>query len=500
MSTDLIKSAENAVTALNDLEKEYKDSLPHLYGDKFYTWQRKIWESTNEIELLTAASQIGKSSILIRSHINWATDKALWPKLWKTPPIQFWYLYPDYGTATREFETKWVPEFLPRGKMKDDPVFGWKAEYEKKEIKALRWNSGLITYFLAYAQMTKAMQASSVSRIDADEEIPVEHVTELRFRLIAKGGYFRAGFTATLSQEFWRLVMEEKGEHEEWKEASKTQVTLFECRKYEDGTDSIWTEEKIQRAISACTTKKEYDRRILGKFVKSDNLRYPNFQRIKHVKKSVDIPSRDWLRYCGVDIGSGGERGHSAAITFIAVRPDFQFARVYRHWNSGKTITSSGDIFQMFLQMRGSDRLVGQFYDHSSVEFGTIATRAHESFIRAEKGRLLGDNILNTLFAKDMMVIDDLDECQPLVLEIESLTGEEKKQSADDDSVDSLRYGISTVPFDWSIFAVIEPDVPTEKSEEMKIRCRTENDLGLHNLDEADVVEELQFWQNYLDA
>ena len=62
--------------------------LPHINTKKeyggipFYAWQRSFFASTNKMVLLTAANQIGKSSIQIRKIIHWATIPDEWPKLW----------------------------------------------------------------------------------------------------------------------------------------------------------------------------------------------------------------------------------------------------------------------------------------------------------------------------------------------------------------------------------------------------------------------------------
>lgn len=54
-------------------QKELEEILPHLYVP-MYPWQRQIHDSTNRVNLLTAANQIGKSSCLIRRQIANCTD------------------------------------------------------------------------------------------------------------------------------------------------------------------------------------------------------------------------------------------------------------------------------------------------------------------------------------------------------------------------------------------------------------------------------------------
>lgn len=98
-----------------------KRCLPHLYGWKNYPWMRDFLECTNRTMFLTAANQIGKSSVQIRKIIDWATNKEIWPLLWRSTPRVFWYLYPARDVATAEFDTKWVPDFMPKDEMKDHP-------------------------------------------------------------------------------------------------------------------------------------------------------------------------------------------------------------------------------------------------------------------------------------------------------------------------------------------------------------------------------------------
>lgn len=503
MSTELKKLAEQNLKLKEELQ--LREGLPHLYGQKFYGWQRTFFESTNRLNILTAGNQSGKSSVSIRKCIHWATEKDLWPTLWTTPPKQMWYLYPDYGTATREFETKWVPQFLPRGEYQKHWKYGWTAEFDKKEIKAIRFNSGVNLYFLAYAQMAKMLQASTVHAVFCDEEIPSSMFSELRFRLMAVRGHFHAAFTATLGQEFWRAILEERGEDEIFPDALKLQIDIErDCRQFEDGSLSHWTDEAVREAIAACPTEAEVLRRIRGRFVMAEGRRYPSFNRAKNVKPALAPPLPDWLIYAGVDLGSGTDRGHPSAITFVAVRPDFKFARVFRHWNGKGQMTTAADVFQKFLELRGSLRCVSQCYDYSARDFGTIAQRAGEAFIQAKKDRELGDNILNSLFKNEMLVIDEIDENQQLIREVERANDRDRKTTALDDSVDSARYACAPIPFDWSglnpELNLPVPEKPIETEIEQRMRFARGNEqtqeLGMNVL----VEDEISFWQEYLDA
>lgn len=154
-------------------KKQMKYELPHLYGWKWYRWARAFFESRNPMSLLVAANQISKSTTQIRKCIHWATHTPMWPELWPNHPIpqQFWYLYPTSDIATTEFHTKWAPEIMPkRGafikerykEQCDDPLYGWKANYDKKKIHSIDFQSGLTLYFKTYAQNVHALQAGTV--------------------------------------------------------------------------------------------------------------------------------------------------------------------------------------------------------------------------------------------------------------------------------------------------------------------------------------------------
>ena len=206
---------------------ELARGLPHLYGWKNYPWCREFLETTNRNVFLTAANQIGKSSTQIRKVIDWATNKNLWPSLWRREPRQFWYLYPTREVASIEFETKWKPDFLPKDKFKNHPIYGWREEKKSRgEIFAIHFNSGVSVYFKTYAQDSQHLQSATVDYIATDEELPDFLYDELNFRRNATDGYFSMVFTATIGQELWRRTMEPKaGEEETFPTAWKKQVS-----------------------------------------------------------------------------------------------------------------------------------------------------------------------------------------------------------------------------------------------------------------------------------
>ena len=211
MSQEEIKALKLAKLKALEEEEARKKLLPHIYGYKWYSWAWDFVQSRNKVTLLTAANQISKSSTQIRKLILWCTEKEKWEELWPTErwdlkegPV-FWYLMPDANLMTTEFNDKWIPEFLPRGVMKDDPVFGWNVEYDqRKKVNCIRFNTGAKVYFKTYMQDVHSLQGSTVHAIFCDEELPYTLYSELYFRLNSTNGYFHMVFTATRSQEFWR--------------------------------------------------------------------------------------------------------------------------------------------------------------------------------------------------------------------------------------------------------------------------------------------------------
>lgn len=444
---------EQKIEYLKALEEKarLKEGLPHLHGWKLYKWARDFIESKNRYNFLVAANQCSKSSSQIRKVIRWATEPELWPELWKTPPNQFWYFYPTYDLATVEFDEKWVKEFLPRGIYKEDKRYGWAAERVHKKIHCIRFNSGITVYFKSYEQDPKSLQGSSVHAVFTDEEVPVNLFSEINARISAAAvrGHFHSVFTATMGQSFWRETMEEKGEFERFKGAFKRNVTLYDCLEYEDGSTTPWTKEIIEEIKASCKSEAEIQRRVYGRFVVDEDLKYPGFVKSINFVKAHPLPA-NWLIYAGVDIGSGGSKGHPAAITFIGVKPDFSEGRVFLGWRGDGIPTTAGDILQKFREMKGKMKPVGQYYDWQSRDFFTIASRVGEPFQMAEKNHEMGEQTLNVLFKNGMLKIYESPETMKLVQELETLRRSTNKLAAHDDFIDSLRYACTKVPWDFS--------------------------------------------------
>lgn len=446
--------AANDAKRIKELELQIaiakaKAKLPHMYRYKHYKWSRTVFESTNREIFLVAANQLSKSSTAIRKNIELATNKELWPKLWpgKTPNL-FWYFYPNFGLATTEFETKWM-EFLPKDQ--SDPVYGWKASFDKGMIQKIMFNSGVILQFKAYSQKMIDIQASSVYHVTADEEMPVHLLPEIAARTNATDGYFMMVFTATLGQQYWADTMEPKSpESEKHPHALKMCVSLYDSQFYEDGSPSPWTQEKIDRAKANCPTEAEIQRRVYGRFVKSEGLQYESFSVEKNMSKNHPLP-RDWFVYGCVDPGSGGLSGHPTGILFVSVNPQYTKGRVFRGWRGDNIQTTSQDILNKYRELRGKTRSALDIYDPAAKDFFMVASSQNENFVAADKAREAGIAIVNTLFKNQMLSIQDDDpELQKLVVELCSLPVGIDKRKAKDDLIDPLRYICKLIPWDFS--------------------------------------------------
>lgn len=471
-----------------EAKKAYlQKGLPHLYGFKWYKWAWEFFNSTNRNCYICGGNQTSKSSSQIRKIIHWATEPSLWDKLWPTKPKQFWYLYPDLNVATVEWDEKWVKEFMPTGEFKTSEQYGWNAVKENRKIHRVIFNSGVTLYFKAYSLDSQALQTSTVHAIFCDEELPWHLYDELSKRRSAASvrGHFAMCFTATLAQEFWRLVIEEKGKYEKFPNAAKWQVSLYDCMKYIDGTNGPWTDELIKEEIAACSSEAEVKKRVFGRFVKDDNKMFPEFSRSKNLKPDHFLP-KGWLIYAAVDCGGGGE-SHPAAIVFIAVNPDFTEARVFKSWIGGKEDTSAGDVLRQFQILRGNMKPVLQIYDWESKDFKLVSQRLGESFVPAEKSRDLGISLVNTLFKNEMLALYENPENMKIVNEFENLRKDAKKSTANDNGSDCVRYISCAIPWDFSKIKLAEEK--KDDKEKDKKEDRREYYEKSENLDGLDLLE-----------
>jgi len=474
---------------LKELEKRamLQEGLPHLYGYKFYKWQRKYWNSTKKYNFITAANQIGKSSINIRKCIHWATNKELWPKLWAKAPTQFWYFYPDAKLATSEFTEKWVKEYLPRGDFKNHAVFGWKAEFDSRRmISSIHFNSGVSVYFRTYEQKARSLQASTVFATFVDEEMPPELFPEINMRLIANDGYWHKVFTATLGSQFWRETMEFIGKPEErFVGASKQQISMYDCLQYEDGSPSEWTPERIESIKVTCGSQAEIDRRIYGKFVKDVGLTFPHFTRLRNVTSDSSVPN-DWYYIGGVDPGSGGAKGHPSAMVIVAIAPDGRAAKVVKVRRLDGIETTALDTLNYYRELAAGQTMVIQKYDWADKDFGILSEREGIPFLPAQKNRQFGQGIINSLFQTGILQIVWSEEAEKLIVELENLDISTDKAVAKDDLCDALRYACVGPSWAFNSPQVLEQQAPVKpigRNRDSKVREPL--DLFAEDLDAA---------------
>jgi len=499
--------------------------LPHLYRFKWYPWSHKVfhagYKECNGMLLVTAANQISKSSTMIRKCIEMSGNPNIWPMFWQTRPRQFWYLYPDKKVATSEFQMKWETEFMPCGEFKDHPTYGWTVHYDAaKKIDYVQFNSGVRLTFHGYLQGlgVSTLQSTTLHAAFLDEECPEKVLAELQARLIATRGLFMSVFTATLGQEVWFKAMERIGQPDEnFKKAMKIQVSMYDCKKYVDGTDSFWNDEYIDNIKSKCNTENEILRRVYGRFIKSDGMAFPSFVRSERMlpyvafKLMYKVPEKKllppgWHIVTSTDRGPGGEKGHPSATTLLAVRPDFKYGVVFRFWRSEGEVTSDADCGKKREEMVAN--LPTPFintYDGAALDYYNYMTKIGVPMVPANKKRTEGHDLVNNLFRSNMIhfiVNDDDPLCQTekLANELSTLKKDENKRTAKDDGADSYRYAVMAVP--W-VFP--EPDkigkailpvhmakekVPTEterRRNEMKLPC----EIAKENYSEISYINDL---------
>lgn len=428
-------------------KRELEEGLPFLYafGGRTFQWRLDFYGSLNRMRLLAAANQIGKSTTAIQYVLTVATHpegyKPLnvpsWNKLW--PDLQLgkplvWYLYPDGKTVSVEFETKWKP-LLPKGSFKDHPKYGWKIEKKGGVPFALRFNSGVNLYFKTYGQGLMNLQSSSVHLIITDEELPEDLYPELSARTTATKGYFIMVFTATLGQEIWRRAMEEIGTPKEtFKDAYKRTISMYDCMFYTDGSRRF-TEQDIAAVKRLYPTDIEIQRRVYGRFVLTEGLVYSSFSPKNNVVSPKKVP-KEWLVFVGIDIGSGG-RNHSSAISFVAVRPDFKKAYLFKFWKGDDRPTTTNDVANKYLEMSKEVNVTAIFYDWHAKDFENVAMSKGIPIQRADKSHEYGEGLLNSLFKNQMLDLFDLPEVTKLVTELTSLKRGTPKHKANDDGIDS---------------------------------------------------------------
>lgn len=489
--------------SLLQAKKRLKEELPHKYGFTMYQWQVDYQNARyNKNRFMTAANQVGKSTVQIAECIEMATNISLWSSMWRRPPRVFFYFYPNSQTLMREFESKWVPDLLPRGSLKNHPVYGWKVEKNNGVVSALKFNSGVTVYFLSYSMSVMNLQASTVDAIFADEELPENYWDELNFRRKATNGYFSMVFTATLGQQLWYETMERQGESDErFPTAWKKQVSLYDCKFYSDGTPSHVDDEYIQSAIAFCKNEAEVQKRVYGRFALDSGLKYPQFDRARHVIAPRPIDPR-WELFAGVDIGAGGSDNHPSTIVFVAVNPDYTKAEVFEAWKGDKQVTTDMDVYEKLMEMMG-DRVFTVFYDYHAKDFSTICKRRGLPVLKADKRHDVGESVINVLFKTNALHLHNTPEIEALTYELTTLQSSTDKRKAKDDLTDALRYALTRIPFSWEKMGIalkekqqpLSPEYSEDELYQMERRRR-----GRLEASEYTFEDELQEWADMYDV
>lgn len=505
------ESGESKVIALKEQklkllqEKQaLRRNLPHKYGFKKYKWQSEFFYCYEQDAFLTAANQIGKSTIQIATAIEWATNKKLWPILFKrrTPRV-FWYFYPSLDLATDEFNTKWVPDLMPSKELRDDPVYGWKEKYNGRYIHAVEFNTGVTFFFKAYSQDVMKLQAATVDAVFCDEELPEEYWDELNWRRSSTKGLFRMAFTATIGQKIWFDTMERRGDKEEkFPHAKKWQISLHDCKTFEDGSQSHIDDEYIARAIMLCKSEAEVQKRVYGRFASDSGLKYPTFNRKLNTCPPRNLP-RNWHIFVGVDIGAGGDENHPSAIVFVGVSPDYTKAEVFEGWMGTDRLTTDMDVYEQLVLMMGEmsieDRISGIFYDYHAKDFHTICERNGLSVQKADKSHETGEAVIGVLFKTMNLTIHDKASLDMLCFQLSNLKRDTNKRHAKDDFIDGMRYAITRVPFDWHKIGVtiqVKQAAPTPRETEEDSKLRKRREMYLKSDQERDQIVDIDTEMN----
>lgn len=491
---------DSKIKKLEALESELylKENLPHLFGNKMYSWQQEFFYTKNKNAFLCSANQVGKTEIQGRRLINLATQGDNWPEWFTTKPDCFWYLLPSRDMIEAIVDLKWRPQLLPRGAFRAHPKYGWELKKAHGAYSYIQFNSGVRIYLKSYAMGAEVLQSGTCDYIAFDEELPWDLYAELNMRRAARNGYLSGVMTPTIGQEEWRCVFEERGDKEIFKTAYKKQVSLYDSQKFIDGSKSHWTDERIQAVISSCATEQEVQRRVYGRFVKSEGLMYPMFSIQKNVTPPYPLDYTSGYVYSAVDPGAGkvSSGSHPAAICFVWVNKEFTKAVVFKGWRSPDGMAlETGDILTRYAELKGQLVVTGEYYDWKNKDFEIVATRSGYAFQKADKRRDFGHQMINLLFKSGALTIFDLPETQPLVTELLALGIGDRKQNASDDYIDAMRYAITSIPFNWEKITDIKVDFNNEDNVEYKIiDMRTSTPQDLNEREKHELELEFEFW------
>lgn len=425
------------------------DAATACNSHKLYPWQQSFFLTKNRRAFITAANQIGKSSINILKFLNLGWRPELWSEYFGARiPRMYIYLYPDKKTATQEFMTKWKPYLSQNPK---DKKYGYKAVFDNKDIDYIELSSGVTIFFKFYTQQPKNIQAATADMVGMDEECPESHWNELMVRTQGTramgSGYVSMVFTATLGQDYLYRVMERIGMPDElFPDAYKDQISLYDCTKYADGSPTHLTKKYIkEEIIPTYSSKAEILKRVFGRFVKDAGLEYHGFDEERNTEPFNWDMVKHWNFFTGVDFGSGGQHGHSSGISLVAIDPTFTKVRVVKTYWSEKRRMTQGDLLEVFRREFESYNAFNS-YDHSATDFGELAVRESIPFNKAEKSHSIGIELMNTLFKTGQLKIFTGPETganYQAIRELNSIDTTIPKNKRVDDVADSIRYAIA---------------------------------------------------------
>ena len=106
------------------------------------------------------------------------------------------------------------------------------------------------------------------------------------------------------------------------------------------------------------------------------------------------------------------------------------------------------------------------------------------------------------MFQREMLFIFDIDELQPLINELVTLTNNIMKAHAKDDFIDSLRFPNTYIPWDWTVTnASINKKIAKVFRKKNEVELRREFLLGeAEKKMMEDVEEELDEWNEMLEV
>ena len=179
--------------------------------------------------------------------------------------------------------------------------------------------------------------------------------------------------------------------------------------------------------------------------------------------------------------------------------------------------TTSKDTVEWYIRLAQTIKnpIIATYYDFHAKDVGLFAQQAGLPFLCAEKNHDIGEGLMNVLLQENALKIftksiesDKLDvpgnfmEGWKLADEFESLLSSKDKRQAKDDSIDSLRYSLSKIPFNMTELVntkrldIIQGQPRMKTDDELRRDAFVGKDKSY---EDATVTEELEFWAGQFD-